>query len=369
LDTSRRLMNALLLGSGRPFRRLVAYYIALAAVLLLLFQLVPNAGTMIKGDHNNTFSEKSQLLQTGLAAPNYKETVANANSATGIELALETLVIMLSTLSLMLPVSWVFMSVRRTKGFSQSIVQTLLILPIVVAGIVLVVRTSIALAFSLGGIVAGLRFRTTMRDVRDSVYIFLSIGIGLAAGVQSLIVAAVLSVMFNFAVLLAWRFDFGRNVPEPTASSQWAEPLGELSDRSPDDGVPDRDLVMALSPKRAAALAKRFNRVRRILGPTGRKPRFNAVLTVTSTTVSEAQAQIELVLNTLARRWRLDEVTTPHGKPSELYYLVGVRKNVTRDQFLTVISERAGGLILSAELELAGTAVNPAATEAKAVES
>jgi len=58
------------------------------------------------------------------------------------------------------------------------------------------------------------------------------------------------------------------------------------------------------------------------------------------------------VLNTLARRWRLDQVTTTEGKPGELYYLVGVRKSVTRDQFLTAIRESAGDRISTAELEL-----------------
>ena len=191
-----------------------------------------------------------------------------------------------------------------------------------------------------------------MRDVRDSVYIFLGIGVGLAAGVQSLIVAAVLSVTFNFVVLVIWRYDFGRNVLEPTASSQWAEPLADLAERNTDDSVPDRDLVLALSPKKAAVLAKRFNRVHKILGPTRRKPRFNAIMTITTESVSDAQTRVEMVLNTLARRWRLDQVITTEGKPAELYYLVGVRKSVTRDRFLTAIRESAGDRIKTAELEL-----------------
>ena len=352
MDTLKRLLDLLTLGSDRPLRRLVAYYLALAAVLLLLFHFVPTANTMIKGDHAKALATNSQLVQDGLSAVKKEDRAVEVPSQTGLELALETLVIMVSTLALMLPVSWVFMSARRARDFSQSVVQTLIILPVVVAGIVLIVRTSLALAFSLGGIVAGLRFRTTMHDVRDAVYIFLGIGVGLAAGVQSLIVAAVLSVTFNFVVLLIWRYDFGRNVLEPTASSQWAEPLGDLAERNNNDSVPDRDLVLALSPRRAAVLAKRFNRVHRILGPTRRKPRFNAILTVTTTSVSEAQTRIEMVLETLARRWRLDEVTTAEGKPAELYYLVGVRKNVTRDQFLTAIRQSAGDRIGTAELEL-----------------
>ena len=219
----RRVIDFLTLGSDRPIRRLVAYYLFLAAVVFLLFQIIPTADQLIKGDHARSLVSNSQLLQDGLNGS--KDKAAEVPPETGIALALTALVVVLSTLALMLPVSWVFMSARRARDFNQSIVQTLIILPIVVAGIVLVVRTSLALAFSLGGIVAGLRFRTTMRDVRDTVYIFLGIGVGLAAGVQSLIVAAVLSVSFNFIVLLIWRYDFGRNSlsrPRPRSGpSRW----------------------------------------------------------------------------------------------------------------------------------------------------
>ena len=345
-----RLIDVLTLGSEKPIRRLLAYYLFLAAAVLLVFYLVPSTTFMIRGGHPDATGAGTQLLQDGLAG--IKGNAAANPGDTGLALVLTAVLTMISTLALMLPVSWVFMSARRASHFDQSVVQTLIILPIVVAGIVLVVRSSLALAFSLGGIVAGLRLRTTIRDVRDTVYIFLGIGVGLAAGVQSLVVAAVLSVTFNFVVLVLWRYDFGRNVLEPTAGAQWSEPLGDLALKDSSESVPDRDLVLALSPQKAAVLAKRFNRVRKILGATKKKPRFNAILTVSSTSVSEAQTRIEMVLNTLSRRWRLDEVNTAEGKPSELYYLVGVRRSVMRDQFLAAIRESAGDKIISADLEI-----------------
>jgi hypothetical protein len=196
-----------------------------------------------------------------------------------------------------------------------------------------------------------------MRDVRDTAYIFLAIGVGVAAGVQSLTVATVLSVMFNFVALLIWRYDFGRNALEPTAASQWAEPLGELADKASNDAaVPDRDLVLALSPGEAAVLAKRFNRVHKILGQVPKKPRFNAILSVSSDSLTLAQNRIESVLDGLARRWKLDQVVTNEGKPSELYYLLRVRRSVSRDSILTAIRHSAGDSIVSADLEISDAA-------------
>src|ERR1041385_6627661 len=194
-----------------------------------------------------------------------------------LELGLTTAFLLVSTLALMLPVTWVYMSARSGQGHNQSVVQALLVLPMVVAGIVLVVSNSLALAFSLAGIVAAVRFRTNLSDARDVVFIFLAIAIGFAAGVQDITIALLLSVIFNFVLVLIWRYDFGRSVLEPTASAQWADPLGDLAGKDKGGNViPDRDLVLALTPKKVEALAERFARVQIILGPNGKKPRYDS---------------------------------------------------------------------------------------------
>ena len=80
---------------------------------------------------------------------------------------IRAITVMLGALALALPLAWVFVSTRRRKGFSQSIVHTLIILPIAVAGIMVVVQNSLALAFGLAGI-AALRFRNTLEDTKDA---------------------------------------------------------------------------------------------------------------------------------------------------------------------------------------------------------
>lgn len=350
MNLFKRMIDFFTLGSAHPMRRLLAYYAVMAIIVFLLFEFVPYFSRLFVGEQIEGITNGSAMLQDVLGGGGENAAAIAARSHT--ELALTSVMVMVSTLLLMLPVSWVYMSARGSR-FDQSIAQTMLILPVVVAGIVLVVRSSLALAFSLAGIVAALRFRTTLSDARDTVYILLAIGVGLAAGVQVLTVAAVVSIAFNFVVLLLWQYDFGRNVLEPTAASQWAEPLGSLTDTAVlGGGVPDRDLVLALSPKNAAKLAKRFDRIQKILGPTTKKPRFNAVLSVSTNELSAAQGLIEAVLDRMGRRWRLDQVVTNEGKPSELFYLVGVRKNVSRDDLLTAVRQGAGEKIVHAEVEL-----------------
>ena len=99
----------------------------------------------------------------------------------------------------MLPVSWIYKAIHTDSIYDHSIDTTTLVLPAVVAGIVTVVQHSLALAFSLAGIVAGVRFRRALSDTFDTLFILSSIGVGIAAGIKSIEIAIVLTVFFNYA--------------------------------------------------------------------------------------------------------------------------------------------------------------------------
>jgi hypothetical protein len=344
------IIDVFSLGSGKPVRRLLVYYLLLAIAAVGLSLLFPRIAQLFAGKSLEGIAGGAKALQDGLSGT----TDASSLFAPGTlgDVAISTLVILIGTLLLMLPVSWVYMSARSVQGHSQQVVQTLIILPLVVAGIIIVVQNSLALAFSLAGVVGAVRFRTTLRDTRDLVFIFLSIAVGFAAGVQALAVGALLSMFFNFVLILTWRYDYGRNVLTPTASSQWAGPLQSLASETGQHEVPDRDLILSLTPENADALADRFDRVSEALGNKKKKPRYDAVLTVATDEVPRAQEAVKKVLDSSAKRYKLDEVVMNTGKPSVIYYLVRLRKTMTRDEFLTAVHNEAGGLITSADLEI-----------------
>lgn len=346
----KRVMDLLTQGSERPLRRLVTYYVVLAVVAIVLIYAFPIVDRMFSGERLEQLSSSPQMLENGLSAGRSAQPVLEMTPR--LELGITTTLMCLGTLALMLPVTWVYMSTKRTPHHNQSVVQALIILPIIVAGIILIVRNSLALAFSLAGVVSVLRFRTTLTDVRDIMFIFLGIAVGFAAGVQVLLVAVLLSVVFNFVLLFIWRYDFGRSVLEPTAASKWAGPLNALAAPSSGGEVPDRDLVLALTPTKVEMLAERFKRVGEALGSDAKKPRYNAILTITTDQLGEAQALVERALDKIAKRWKLDEVVTNEGKPSEVYYLVKVRKSTSRDEVLTAIRGRNGKSIQAADLEI-----------------
>ena len=346
----REIIDVVTMRSDRPVRRLVAYYAIVAVVVAILAYFFPGEIARISAKGLGDIPEGPTVLTDALSSS--PTASVSFGPGTLLDVALTTTLILVGALVLILPVTWVYMSARPSGGqHNQNVVQTLIILPLVVAGIVFIVQNSLALAFSLAGVVGAVRFRTTLRDSRDLVYIFLSIVIGFAAGVQSLAVGAVISVVFNFVLVLTWHYDYGRNMLMPTASAQWSRPLQALASPTGDHQIPDRDLVLSLTPENAAALADRFKRVQKAVGTKKRKPRFDSILTVTTDAVSDAQGRIEEVLERMTKRWSLDEIITNVGKPSEIYYLTRTKKSIPRDVLLTAIHENAGGFIASADLE------------------
>ena len=116
---------------------------------------------------------------------------------------------MISALVLALPMAFVYVRTRTRDKYDHSLVQTVIVLPITVAAVLIVVQNSLALAFSLAGVVAAVRFRNNLKESRDAVYIFGSLGIGFATGVHQPEIAIALSVLFCAVELALWKFDIG----------------------------------------------------------------------------------------------------------------------------------------------------------------
>ena len=74
------------------------------------------------------------------------------------------------------------MAVRTGDEYDQSLISTILVLPMVVTGIVIVVQNTLALAFALGGIAGAVRFKNSLKSSGDALFILISVGIGLAVG-------------------------------------------------------------------------------------------------------------------------------------------------------------------------------------------
>lgn len=251
-----------------------------------------------------------------------------APAAAAVPSELTALVAMSGALALMAPVVSVYMRTRRLR-YDASLVHSLIILPVVTAGIFLVIENSLARAFSLAGIMAAVRFRNTLQETRDIVYILLGLGIGLAAGAGELGVAAVMSAGFNLLVLVLWGFNVGSIYAAGSARR------GILS-------VGEPRLVLGTSP--AARTELRRGLLDRVRGfrPDG------AVL-VHTPSAAGARSIVEEVLFESTREWhRAGRVPNPQGVET-LAYLVKLRKREARPAELLGSLEECSVQVRAAE--------------------
>jgi hypothetical protein len=294
--------------SAAPYLRLVAYYVVLSLVVWLLITFFPAIPQLLE-----RFREVSALgAELTRRGGEFGQPAAAGLSQA--DWALVTFLSMLTSLLLVFPVARVYTITKERSGYDQSVVHTVIILPMTVAGTVILVQSSLALAFALAAIVAAVRFRNTLKDTKDAVYIFLALAIGVAAGVQAPAVAAVLSVVFNVVVLLLWHFNVG-NI--------YADRLGA-------------DRAARLGPHLGA-------------GADEKKKRFDGALLVHATRVQPAQRAVEAVLEDQAKRWKLAEIVPTGAGAATLEYLVRLKGDAVAATLIDAVKARAAASITDAE--------------------
>jgi len=247
----------------------------------------------------------------------------------------------------MVPVAWVFILTRSRKGFNQSTVQTLIFLPVVVAGVLMLVQHNVALAFGLGGVVGAVSFRNRLEDPKDAIYIFVAIAVGLSAGVQVLSVAAAISMFFNLVVLYAWKFDFGR-MPAALEAGIAQKRL----DRVKASGAPrtdflnlvDKQLLRSMTPDQLQAIAERATeRSKKAVvdldvdgepapGPEDeeKKPKFDSLLRIMMQPddATAVRHSIEQVLAGQTKRWEFEKAGAGDGGRAMAQYKVKFKKSI-----------------------------------------
>jgi uncharacterized membrane protein YhiD involved in acid resistance len=106
-------------------------------------------------------------------------------------------------------VSWVYRWTHRGLSYSASFVHTLLLLSSITALVMMIIGNSIARAFSLVGALSIIRFRTPVKDTRDTAFVFFSLAIGMATGTGAYTIAVLGTVVISILVLVTHRLHVG----------------------------------------------------------------------------------------------------------------------------------------------------------------
>jgi hypothetical protein len=257
---------------------------------------------------------------------------------------------MAAAMLLALPVAWIYQLTRAKKGYQQSIVQLMIILPLVVAGIVILVKNSLALAFSLGGIVAAVRFRNSLDDSKDAVYVFLVTGIGLAAAVD-IPVATIISLLFNLTIVALWYTDFG-NAPielDGAIAEKRLKRAQELAQTGTFVAMIDHEVMSGMSREQLEGLAQRALKRSRADGSKKEKPP-EVLVRIRTRDADETMRGFEMVLEQAARKWKTDDVTVDVEGIATIDYHIKPKRSTSPDELVSLARTAGGPQFLAAEI-------------------
>lgn len=282
-------------------RRLVVYYLVAGAILLVLTGLFPLKPVDTGVPAPTGMSEGLEWLRAHI-------TLMPSGAPTWLDACVQ----MAGALLLVLPIAFTYIRTRTKVKYDHSLIQTVVMLPIVVTAILVVVQDSLALAFSLAGIVAAVRFRNNLKESGDAVYIFGSIGIGFATGIHALAVAMSLSVFFVVLELVLWKLNLGAEFDEtfnrlcmPSGSDRAAPPpsAGDVPESPGGNGRKHTPEGLATDPR-------------------------VATLRIFVDDVTAGRASAEQVLARDAKLWVAGGTEPGEGKGGVLEYQVRPRKSV-----------------------------------------
>ncbi len=327
--------------TSRVVLRLVVYYIVLIGGGTLLWRVLPRVGVLAPSSLDQLFGGGPPVNARGIATTPLDE----------VTLAVTVAVAMLASIALSLPVAWVYLLTRAKRGYQQSVVQLLIILPLVVSGIVLLVKYSITLAFSLAGIVAAVRFRNTLDDSKDAVYVFLATALGLAAAVN-LPVAVVVSILFNVTVLVLWYSDFG-NAPvelDGSIADRRLKRARQLARTGTFVARMDDEVFQNMTRDQLEGVAERAWRRAKANDDGAAGASEEACLVLRTADVGALRSVVEPRLQDYTRQWRLGAVTTTGGV-EQVEYFLQLKKRTPAEELLSLIRAAGSSHVIHAEFK------------------
>ena len=136
----------------------------------------------------------------------------------------------------------VYRATHKGLSYSQSFTQTIVFVALIVALVMMTVRNSLATAFTLVGALSIIRFRTVVKDTRDTAFVFAALALGMAAGLGywelagiGVAIVAVLALLLhatNFGALYKSEFILRFTFDQGKDSAAYVQRIGEHAKRS-----------------------------------------------------------------------------------------------------------------------------------------
>jgi len=106
-------------------------------------------------------------------------------------------------------IAYTYKAVHKGISYSQSYVYSIVIVTMVVALAMMVIGNDITRAFALLGTFTIIRYRTAVKDPKDTAFIFMALVLGLAVGASNYGIAITGTAVMMLAAVFLDRIDFG----------------------------------------------------------------------------------------------------------------------------------------------------------------
>ena len=98
---------------------------------------------------------------------------------------------------------------HRGTSYSQSFLITLFVMGVVTSIVMMIIGSNIARAFSLVGALSIIRFRTAVKDPRDTGFLFAAVIVGMGCGTAFYMPVISMTVFLSLLVMLLYHVDYG----------------------------------------------------------------------------------------------------------------------------------------------------------------
>lgn len=197
-----------------------------------------------------------------------------------------------ASLILGLAVSLLYKFIQDKNGYNTALTVTLLMVPVTVTFIIVMLGNNLLVAFTLAGVLSLVRYRSMLLHPKDIAFILLSIAVGVACGIGYVAYAVLFTVIFTIVMVVITLTGFGA----------WGRSVYQL----------------------------------RILIPESLS--FDGVF--------------DDVLNEYSASWRLRKIrTTDFGTVFEMNYIVKLKKDTDKKEFLDKLRCKNGNLQVVLNLE------------------
>lgn len=128
-------------------------------------------------------------------------------------------------------IAWVYMLTHHGLSYSKSFVNSLIVIPTIVAMVMMVLSNNLVTAFGLMAVFAIVRFRNILRDTLDTTYVLAVIVVGMASGTLKFSTAIVGCLLVSGIMIYLWYSGFGtRHRYDVIVNLHWGRPHAEMLD-------------------------------------------------------------------------------------------------------------------------------------------